>query len=191
MLYIQPTPTTFQKVQYHFFWFRFGFLQLNKNECIIDTKSCFILIHNGTRGGVKFVIAAQIKKNVKQVLMVTGNAPLKIRKSFIRAIARSTCILAFAMSNVFLPFFFENRCFSFKKGGIINCHPLDINRSLMLKPLSDIKLSPYSSLSSIWQSSVINRSVTQPPEHFNIKDIVPARVIQISFFHVFLDLDVE
>ena len=43
-----------------------------------------------------------------------------------------------------------------------NCDPFDINRSLMLKPLSVIKLSPYCNLSSIWQSSVINRSVVQP-----------------------------
>ena len=81
--------------------------------------------------------------------MVIGNAPFQIRKSFIRAIARSTCILVFAMSNVFLQFLFENRCFSFKKDGIINCDHLDINRSLILKPLPDIKLSPYSNLSSI------------------------------------------
>ena len=81
--------------------------------------------------------------------MVIGNAPFKIRKSFIRAIARSTCILAFAMSDVFLQFFFENRCFSLKKGEIINCDPLDINKSLMLKPLSAIKLSPYCNLSSM------------------------------------------
>ena len=84
-------------------------------------------------------------------------------ESLIRAIARSTCILAFATSDVFLQFFFENCCFSLKKGGIINCDPLDINRSLMLEPLSAIKLSPYRNLSSISQSSVINRSDAQPP----------------------------
>ena len=95
--------------------------------------------------------------------MVIGKAPFKIRKSFIRAIVLSTCILAFATSDILLQFFYENRCFSLKKGGIINCDPFDINRLLMLKPLSAIKLSPYYTLSSIWQSSIINRSHAQPP----------------------------
>ena len=102
-----------------------------------------ILIHNGTRGGSKFVIAAQIKNiSSSKSFMVIGNIPVKIRKSFIL-----TCILAFGISDVLLQFFFENRCFSLKKGGIINCDPFDINRSLMLKPLSAIKLSPYCNLS--------------------------------------------
>ena len=105
------------------------------------------MIHNGTRGGAKFVIARQIKQiSSSKSFMVIEDVPFKIRKSFIRAIARSACILAFGMSDVFLQFFFEKRCFSLKKGGIINCDPLDINRSLMLKPLSAIKLSPYRNL---------------------------------------------
>ena len=81
--------------------------------------------------------------------MVIGNAPFKIQKSFIGGIAHSTYILVFAMPDVLLQFFFQNRCFSHKKGGISNCDPLDINKSLMLKPFSAIKLSPYCNLSSI------------------------------------------
>ena len=45
--------------------------------------------------------------------------PFKSRNSFIRAIPCSMCILAFALSDVFLQFFFENGCFYLKKGGII------------------------------------------------------------------------
>ena len=39
----------------------------------------------------------------------------------------------------FYSFLFENRCFSLKEAGTINCDPFDINRSLMLKPLLAIK----------------------------------------------------
>ena len=82
------------------------------------------MIHNGARGGAKFIIAAQIKNiSSNKSFRVIGNAPFKIRKSFIGAIARSTCILAFAISDVLLQFFFGNCCFSLRKGGIINCDP--------------------------------------------------------------------
>ena len=114
-------------------------VKLKTNEYTIDIKSCFVFIHNGTRrSGAKFVIAAPIKNILSsKSFMVIGNSPFKIQKSFIWAIAPSTCILAFAISDVFLQFF------SLKKGGITNCNPFDINRSLILKLLSAIKLSPY------------------------------------------------
>ena len=56
--------------------------------------------------------------------------------------ALSTCMRAFATLEGGLQYFLENLFLSLKNGGIISLDPSLTNKSLMLNPLSAIKLSP-------------------------------------------------
>ena len=94
---------------------------------------------------------------------VIGNAPLKILKSFTLAMALSTCMQAFATLEVVLQFFLENLFLSLKNGGMISLDPLLTSKSLILNPLSAIKLSLNWSLSTIPQVSVMKQSDAAPP----------------------------
>ena len=97
---------------------------------------------------------------------VIGNAPLKILKSFTLGMALSTCMQAFATLEVVLQFFLENLflcSYLSKNGGMISLDPLLTSKSLILNPLSAIKLSLNWSLCTIPQVSVMKQSDAAPP----------------------------
>ena len=100
---------------------------------------------------------------IKKSFKVSGKDPCKILKSFSRAIARSTCIRACATLAVLLHFFAVNCALSRRKGGMTSLQPFHTSKSLMLNPLSAMKLSPGCSLSSTPDVSTIWRSDAQPP----------------------------
>ena len=80
-----------------------------------------------------------------------------------RAIARSTWILALAMFEVIVQFLWENFPFSHENCGIISLLCLHISMSLILTPLSAMIFSPSFNLYNKPQFSVMNPSDAAPP----------------------------
>ena len=112
--------------------------------------------YKGTKAGPRLVNAQHLVKiSSSRSFKVIGNAPIKILKSFTLKMAVSTCMRAFATLKVTLQFFSENLFLSLKNGAMISLYPLLTSKSLMLNPLSAIKLSTNWSFSTIPQVSVL------------------------------------
>ena len=100
-------------------------------------KKCKEYFYKDTRAGPRLVKPKHIVKISNWSFKVIGNTPLKILKWLFPHV----CEL-FATLEGGLQYLLENLFLSLKNGGIISLDPSLTNKSLMLNPLSAIKLSP-------------------------------------------------